>query len=135
MRKSRLLNTSHQERGAAPVEAVFGLVMLIVMVLGVVEIAFALYARNVVAASAHEGARAAAEVGRTPADAAATARSTVEHAAGGLVRDLQVATVVGAGDRPELRVTVTGALKPFGPVPFPMHFRSVATVSLPERDL
>lgn len=109
--------------------------MLLVMVLGVVEVAFALYARNVVAAAAHEGARAAIEVGRDPQDAAVTARSTVEHSAGGLVTDLQVTTAVSAGEHPQIRVVVSGVLKPFGPVPLPLHFSSTATARLPERDL
>jgi Flp pilus assembly protein TadG len=120
-----------EERGAAPLEAVFGIVMLLVLVLGVLEVAFALYARNVVAASAHEGARAAIEVGRGPADAARVARSTVERAAGNLVENLEVATTVSGGPGRSLRVTVTGSLRPFGPVPIPVHVSSSATVALP----
>lgn len=125
MRHHRLLKRS--EAGSAPVEATFAIVLLMVIVLGVVEVAFALYSRNVVAAAAHEGARAALEFGSTADEAARVARSTVETSAGGLVTDLEIDVARSATDR-ERRVVVqvTGRLKPFGPVPIAVPFRETA---------
>lgn len=106
------------------------IVMLMVLVVGAIEVAFALYARNVVAAAAHEGARAAAELGRNPRDASALAREAVVRSAGGLVRDLRVATSVqDAGTRARVRVRVSGILKAFGPVPLPIPLTATASVT------
>jgi hypothetical protein len=117
-------------------DAVFGIVTLIFMVLAVIQVAFALYGRNVVAASAHEGARAAVELGRDVSDAQVIARRTVERATGRLVTSLDVnTTVVDSGDRSMVRVVVDGTLRPFGPVPFPIHVSSAATAALPQEDL
>jgi Flp pilus assembly protein TadG len=100
------------------------------LVLGTIEVAFALYARNVVGAAAHEGARAAAELGRTPHDATSIARAAVVASAGGLVRDLRVDTsVASAGTRSIVRVRVSGILRSFGPVPLPVPLRAAATVT------
>ncbi|MCA1694613.1 MAG: pilus assembly protein, partial [Actinobacteria bacterium] len=75
------------ERGSAPLEAVLSILFVMLLVLGTIEVSLALYGRNVVAAAAHEGARAALELGRGPDSAAAVARSTVRRASGALVRD------------------------------------------------
>lgn len=106
------------------------IVVLMFLVLGTVEVAFALYARNVVGAAAHEGARAAAELGRTSDDAASIARAAVVRSAGGLVRDLRVRTAVTrAGTRAVVRVRVSGMLEPFGTVPLPVPLDALATVT------
>lgn len=132
MRQHRLLT----ERGSAPLEATFAIVFILFLVLGTVEVAFALYGRNVVMSSAHEGARAAVEYGRSPEEAAAIARDTVRKAAGSLVDDLRVSVGVGDPTQPSvIRVRVQGTVDAFGPVPFPMHVDAVATAQrdgLPE---
>lgn len=123
MRKRRLLN----ERGSATVEATAAIVLLILLVLGTLEVAYLLYARNVVMSSAHEGARAAVEQGRDIDDARAIARDTVERAAGGLVRGLRVQ--VGTALSPEGRVVtvrVSGTLTPLAPVPLPIPLTATA---------
>jgi Flp pilus assembly protein TadG len=117
------------QSGSAAVESVFSIALLMLMVLGVVEIAFTLYARNVVAASAHEGARAAIERGRTAAEARALAEDTVRQSAGGLIDDLAVGVDTrAAGDHSVVNVVVTGTVRPFGPVPLPVRVRSQATL-------
>lgn len=122
--------TTRKESGSAAVESVVSIVILLFMVLAVVEIAFSLYARNVVAASAHEGARAAIERGRTTADAQAIAVETVRRAAGGLVTDLSVDVASQVlDDRSVVSVVVTGRVRPFGPVPVPMELRTSAHAS------
>jgi TadE-like protein len=106
------------------------MVVLLLLALGVMEVALALYARNVVAASAHEGARAAVELGRTPADAVSVATHTVRAAAGGLVDDLEVgARFAVVQRRVVVRVEVSGILRPFGPVPLPIPVAVGATAS------
>jgi hypothetical protein len=118
---------SHEERGSAAIESVVSIVLLVFMFLAVVEVAFTLYARNVIAASAHEGARAAVERGRSVAEAEAIAVETVRRSAGGLINGLRVDVgVSAAGDRSIVSVTVGGVLEPFGPVPLPMNLRTDA---------
>jgi hypothetical protein len=115
---------------------VFSIVFLVILVLGTIEVSYALYARNVVMTSAHEGARAAVELGTDPASAAALARVTIQRAAGGLVRDLDVAvrSEMSGGFR-RIRVVVVGRMSPFGPVPIPIPLTAtaIATQELPAR--
>jgi Flp pilus assembly protein TadG len=118
------------ERGSAPLEAVFAIVFLMVLVLGAIQVAFALYGRNVIAAAAHEGARAAIERGGSRTEATTIAREVVHQAAGRLVDDLKVTVAIDrAGEHTQLHVSVGGVLDLFGPVPLPLHFHSVATAS------
>ena len=117
-----------RQRGSAPVETVFAMAILLFLVLGTVQVAFAVYARNVMAASAHEGARAAIELGRSPADAVAVARRTVVRSAGGLVEGLRVSvTIQRIGADSVVRVRISGWLKALGPVPLPLPVDAVAT--------
>lgn len=121
MRPDRLLKG---ERGSAPLESVFAIVMLVVLTLGAIQVAFALYARNVVASAAHEGARAVVERGAVAGDARAIAVSVVQRSAGGLVDDLSVdVTRSGA----TVRVHVRGTAASFGPVPVRLPLRATAT--------
>ena len=117
-----------RQRGSAPIETVFAVGILLFLALGTVQVAFALYARNVMAASAHEGARAAIELGRSPADAIAVARRTVVRSAGGLVEGLRVdVTIQSTGTDSVVRVRIRGWLKALGPVPLPLPVDAVAT--------
>ena len=120
---------AHQS-GAAAVESIFAMVLVVVLLLGVVEVAFVLYARNVVAASAHEGVRSVIERGAEAGDAERIARRTVRDSAGGLVGDLNVGVefLPGAGTE-QVTVVVSGRVKPFGPVPLPITVRSTASSS------
>ena len=103
------------------------MVLVLILALGLVQTAFALYGRNVVVAAAHEGVRSGIELGRNPTEAATIARSTIGKSAGGLVDELRVKTVVtGPRDALLLRVEVTATLEPFGPIPvgIPVHARA-----------
>ena len=118
------------QRGAAPVETVFAVVLLMFLALAVVEVAFVLYARNVVIASAHEGARAGAELGRTLAEAETVAAETVARSAGGLFDDLAVeARSLSVNDRVLIRIRVAGDLRGLGPVPIPLRVTADASAS------
>jgi Flp pilus assembly protein TadG len=117
-----------RQSGAAAVESIFALVFVIVLMLGVVQVAFLLYARNVVAASAHEGVRAVVERGASATDAQSIAGRTVRESAGGLVNNLSVAVDLRPGGELErVTVVVSGRVKSFGPVPFPVAIRSSAS--------
>jgi Flp pilus assembly protein TadG len=119
-----------RERGSAAVESLFAIVVLLLLVTGVIQIALGLYARNVVAASAHEGARAAIERGRTAEEASVIARDTVNSAAGGLVAGLRVdVSSQSVGERQLVVVTVAGRVRPLGPVPVTMHLSTSATAT------
>ncbi len=110
------------------------IVLLMLMTIGAIEVAFVLYGRNILAASAHEGARAAIELGRAPSDAVAVATRTVEGSVGGLMRDLDVAVAVsGAPGRRAVRVRVSASLTAFGPIPIPFRFSSSATAATAAR--
>jgi Flp pilus assembly protein TadG len=107
------------QSGSAAIESVFAMVVLMFLVLGVVEVGFALYARNMIASAAHEGARAAIELGRDVDDARAVARSSVANATGRLVEDPDVRVLTRTrGDDLLVTVTVSGRLKLIGPVPW-----------------
>ena len=130
MRDGRVLNRKHSpagQSGTAAVESIFAMVFIIVLLLGVVQVAFVLYARNVVAASAHEGARAIVERGSRSDDAASVALATVRGSAGGLVDDLRVGVDLQGENAGAVTVVVSGRVKSFGPVPFPIPLTSTAT--------
>lgn len=125
-----MLTMCSDERGSAPVEAVFSMVLILVLALGIVEVALALYGRNVVAASAHEGARRAVELGRSAEEASALARSTVERSAGGLVNHMRVAVqTTPADERATVTVRVTGLLDVPGPLPALIPVTATATAT------
>lgn len=116
------------EKGAAPVEATFAIVLLMLLALGVIQVALVLYARNVVAASAHEGARAAIERGTSQDDAAVIAREVVRSATGTLVDDLAVdVDARRRGDELTVVVRVSGVVTDLGPLPIPIPLSSLAT--------
>ena len=126
MRPHRLLTSS--DRGSATVESIFSIVMLMLVTLGALQVAFVLYARNVLASAAHEGVRAAVELEAVEGDAGAMAASVVERAAGGLVDDLDVDAVAArSGSREVLTVRVRATVAAFGPVPVAIPVSVTAT--------
>lgn len=117
----------NDERGSAPVESIGAIVMLLLLTLGAVQVAFALYARNVVLSAAHEGARAVVERGAVAGDARSVAVTVVKRSAGGLVDGLVVdVTETGTVVRVDVRATTA----PFGPVPIRMPLEASATATL-----
>ena len=111
-------------------EAAFSIVLLMLLALGIIQVALVLYARNVVAASAHEGARAAIELGSSADDAAAIARDVVRQATGALVDDLDIdVDSRQRGDELTVAVRVTGVVTNLGPLPIPIPLSSLATAT------
>jgi len=106
------------QRGSAPVETIFAFVFVMILALGVVQIAFTLYARNIVMTSAHEAARAAVERGRTEAEAHAIVRRVLRQGAGGIFRATRVQVVRRVeGTRLVVSVAVAGTIRSLGPFP------------------
>ena len=112
------------------------MLFVLFLALGLVQVAFVLYGRNVVISSAHEGARAAVELGRDPADAVGVATRTVEESAGGLVDDMSVdVSVQGSGSQAVVTVHVRANLRGFGPIPVGVPVDATASASLEESSL
>jgi hypothetical protein len=68
------------QRGAAVVDIVLVMAVLIPVVLGIVQLALVLFVRNTLASAASEGARVAATADRGPADGAAFTRAQIRGA-------------------------------------------------------
>jgi Flp pilus assembly protein TadG len=66
-----------QQSGAAVVDFVLVLILLVPVFLAVLQVALVLFVRNTVTAAASEGARYAATLDREPAEGAARARSQI----------------------------------------------------------
>lgn len=107
-----------RERGAAVVEFVLVMVLLVPLVLGIAQVALVLHVRNTMAAAASEGARASSPIGATPADGAERTRAMIRAALDDRYAEGVTAswTTVGglAGAEVEVRARVP-ALGLFGP--------------------
>jgi Flp pilus assembly protein TadG len=102
------------ERGAAVVDFVLVLVVLIPLFLGIFQVALVLHVRNTLTAAASEGARYAATVDRPVGAGAARTREQISGAlAGRFARNVRArpATVHGA---PGVEVDVTAQVPPLG---------------------
>jgi Flp pilus assembly protein TadG len=72
-----------RQRGAAVVDFVLVLVVLIPVFLGILQVALVLFVRNTLTAAASEGARYAATLDRGPDEGAARTRSQIDGALAG----------------------------------------------------
>lgn len=73
----------HDERGSAPVEFILVGALLTALTLGILQLGFALYVRNVVQDAAVEGAYAAARAGATLEDGIVQTNEAITTAVGG----------------------------------------------------
>jgi Flp pilus assembly protein TadG len=96
----------HRQRGAAVVDFVLVLVVLVPVFLGVLQVALVLFVRNTVTAAASEGARYAATLDREPADGAARARSQIGDVLAGRYARGVTAREVTIEGAPAVEVTV-----------------------------
>ena len=128
----RLPGRAAHERGAAVVDFVLIMVLLVPLVLGVAQVALVLHVRNTAAAAASEGARASAPLGATPADGAARTRSMIRAALADRYADDVTATRTTIGGAPGTEVVVRArvpALGLFGPsVPITVRGHAVSDV-------
>lgn len=114
----RRLLSERGERGSAPAEFVFVALFATFLLFGVIEVALALYGRNVVASSAHEAARAAIELHASASRAEAIAHNTVRRSTGSLVEGYEVTvSSQSSNERVVVRVRVRGHLDAPGPLP------------------
>src|SRR5215212_9604916 len=95
-----------QQRGAAVVDFVLVLVLLVPVFLAVLQVALVLFVRNTVTAAASEGARYAAYLAREPAEGAARARSHMSGVLAGSYAEGASASQVRIDGAPEVEVTV-----------------------------
>lgn len=103
MRSGRDLS---DDTGSAPVEFVLVGLLLTVLTLGVLQLALAVYVRNVVHDAAVEGAYHGALADTEPADGAVRTTRLISAAVGGAL-DAQVSAVATDGAAgPEVQVTV-----------------------------
>ena len=101
-------------RGAAVVDFVLVLVVLVPLVLGIIQVALVLHVRSVLAAAASEGARYAATADRGPGDGIARTREQIGDAlAGSYAQDVswRPATVDG---RPGIEIVVHAEVPALG---------------------
>lgn len=120
------------ERGAAVVEFVLVMVLLVPLVLGIAQVALVLHVRNTLAAAASEGARASSPLGATPADGANRARSMIRAALDDRYADQVTSAWTTVGGLPGAEVEVRArvpALGIFGPsVPLTVRGHAVREV-------
>ncbi|WP_435744847.1 TadE/TadG family type IV pilus assembly protein [Nocardioides sp. SYSU DS0663] len=103
-----------RERGAAVVDFVLVLVVLVPLFLGILQVSLVLLVRNTLSAAASEGARYAATAGRGPADGAALTREQVTGAISGrFARDVDARQVLVDG-LPGVAITVRARVPALG---------------------
>jgi Flp pilus assembly protein TadG len=101
-------------RGAAVVDFVLVLVVLVPLFLGILQVALVMLVRNTLAAAASEGARLAATSDRGPGDGVALAREQVDQAiAGRYAEDVTVRRVMVDG-APTIEVTIHARVPALG---------------------
>lgn len=106
--------SDRRERGAAVVDFVLVLVVLVPLVLGIIQVALVLHVRSVLAAAASEGARYAATADRGPADGIARTRAQIDDAlAGSFAQDVSARPATVAG-QPGIEVTVHAKVPALG---------------------
>jgi Flp pilus assembly protein TadG len=93
-------------RGAAVVDFVLVLVLLVPMFLGVLQVALVLFVRNTAASAASEGARYAATLDRDPSAGAARTRTQISEVLAGRYAQGVSAREVTIDGAPAVEVTV-----------------------------
>jgi Flp pilus assembly protein TadG len=106
--------TARDERGAAVVDFVLVMVVLVPLFLGILQIGLVLHVRNTVTAAAAEGARYAATADRGPSDGVRRAREQIRAAvAADFASDVSARQVEVRGV-PGVRVDVAAEVPPLG---------------------
>ena len=117
------------ERGAAVVDFVLVLAVLLPLFLGILQLALVLHVRNTLTAAASEGARYGATFDHEPADGAARTRQQIAGSLTGRFADDVTARVESVGGAATVVVTARAEVPPlglFGPaVPLVVHGHAV----------
>jgi Flp pilus assembly protein TadG len=106
--------TARSQRGAAVVDLVLVLLVLVPVVLGVLQVALVLYVRNTLASAAAEGARLAATSDRGPEDGAALTRRQITGVLSGRFATGVTAGTATVDGEPGVEVTVTARVPALG---------------------
>ena len=102
------------ERGAAVVDFVLVLVVLIPLVLGILQVALVMQVRNTLAAAASEGARVAATADRGPGDGVAATREQIGDAIAGRYAEDVTVRPVSVDGAPGVEITVRARVPALG---------------------
>jgi Flp pilus assembly protein TadG len=102
------------ERGAAVVDFVLVLLVVVPLLLGVLQVGLVLHVRNTLVAAASEGARYAATVDRPPAAGAERARAQIRGALADRFARAVTARDVVVDGVPGVRVDVRAEVPPLG---------------------
>lgn len=108
------MGAGRSQRGAAVVDIVLVMVVLVPVVFGILQVALVMFVRNTLASAASEGARLAATADRGPEDGAALTREQIDGAVSGrFAQDVSArrTTVDGA---PGVEVTVHASVPALG---------------------
>jgi len=108
------MRRARDERGAATVDFVLVMVVLLPLFLGILQVGLVLHVRNTLTSAASEGARLAATADEPLAAGVARTREQITGAvAGRFARDIRVRQVLVAG-APGVEVDVTAAVPALG---------------------
>ena len=102
------------ESGAAVVDFVLVLVVLVPVFLGILQVGLVLFVRNTLASAASEGARYAATADRSPADGVARTRSQLAGVVSGRFADDVTVQQVAVDGAPGVAVTVHARIPALG---------------------
>ncbi len=103
-----------RERGAAVVDFVLVLVVLVPLVLGILQVALVLHVRNTLAAAASDGARVAATADRGPDDGVAATREQIGDAIAGRYAEEVSVRPVSIDGAPGVEITVRARIPALG---------------------
>jgi Flp pilus assembly protein TadG len=102
------------DRGAAVVDFVLVMVVLIPLFLGILQVGLVLHVRNTLTAAASEGARYAATADRGPADGVRRAKEQIRDAVAADFASRVSARQVSVRGVPGVRVVVAAEVPPLG---------------------
>lgn len=102
------------DRGAAVVDFVLIMVLLVPIVLGVLQVGLVMHVRNTLSAAASEGARSAAAIDAGPANGAERARQLIRRAIADRYADDVSAGYASVGGRPGTVVRISTSVPALG---------------------
>jgi Flp pilus assembly protein TadG len=103
-----------RERGAAAVDFVLVVVVVVPLFLGILQVGLVLHVRNTLTSAASEGARYGARFDREPADGAARTRSVISEIVSGRFAERVAARRTTVDGASAVVVDVTADVPPLG---------------------
>ena len=107
-------DTARDERGAAVVDFVLVMVVVVPLFLGILQVGLVLHVRNTLTAAASEGARYAATADRGPADGVQRTRDQIRDAVAADFASDVSGRLVDVRGVPGVRVDVAAEVPPLG---------------------